>query len=126
MEVRDAFAGVGAVVDDEAVAAGEVELFGDDAGGHEEVAQLGFVGGRGFTDARDKFFGDDQQVNRGLWLDVVNDDATVVLMLDFGGDFAVDDFLEEGFRHGCKIRREVNVEIRKAGTEGDWGDAAVS
>lgn len=97
MEVGDGFAGVGAVVDDEAEAAGEVEFFGDDAGGDEEVAELGFVGGRGFADAGYQFFGDNEEVDGGLGLDVVDDDAAVVLVFDLRGDFAVDDFLEEGF-----------------------------
>jgi hypothetical protein len=121
VEVRDTFAGVGAVVDDEAVTAGEVEFFGYDSGRDEEVAELGLVGGRGFADAGDEFFGDDQEVDGSLRLDVVDDDAAVVLVLDLGGDFAVDDFLEEGFRHGGGMwtdeKTDVNVELRKAGTE---------
>lgn len=97
--MRNAFAGVGAVVDDEAEAAFEVEFFGDDSGGDEEMAELGFVGGRGFADARNHFFRNDQQVHGSLRLDVVDDDAAVVLVLNLRGDLAVDDFLEEGFGH---------------------------
>jgi hypothetical protein len=100
VEVRDAFAGVGAVVDDEAEAAGEVEFFRDDSGGDEEMAELGFVGWRGFADAGDECLWDDQEMDGRLGLDVVDDDAAVVLVLDLRGDFAVDDSLEEGFRHG--------------------------
>ena len=100
MQMGNALAGVGAVVDDEPVAAGELEFFRDDARHDEEMAELGFVVGGGFTDAWNKFFRDDQQMNGRLRLDVVDDDAAVVLVLDLGGDFAVDDFLEERFRHG--------------------------
>jgi hypothetical protein len=35
----------------------------------------------------------------------VEDDAEVVLVLDLGGDFAVDDALKDGFRHGGQSRR---------------------
>lgn len=41
-----------------------------------------------------------------LGLDIVEDDAEVVLVLDLGGDFAVDDALEDGFGHGRKLRLE--------------------
>ena len=99
VQVRDGFAGVRAVVDHEAKAAGELEFFSDYAGGEEQVAEHGFIGGRGVTDAGDYVFRNDEQVNRGLGGDVVDDDAAVVLVLDLGGDFAVDDALEEGL-HG--------------------------
>ena len=38
-------------------------------------------------------------MNRRLRLDVMNDDAVFVFVFDFRGDFAIDDFLEEGFGH---------------------------
>jgi len=41
-----------------------------------------------------------------LGLDVVNDDAAVVFVFDFRGDFAVDDFVEKGFGHFGFIKRE--------------------
>jgi hypothetical protein len=42
-------------------------------------------------------------VDRRLRLDVVQDDAVFVLVLDFGGDFAGDDALEKGLGHGRKL-----------------------
>lgn len=36
-------------------------------------------------------------MDRSLRLDVVQDDAEVVLVLDLGGDFTIDDALEDGF-----------------------------
>lgn len=59
--------------------------------------------GRGGADARQGFFGDDEQVDRRLRLDVVQNDAVFVLVLDFGGDFAGDDALEKGLGHGRKL-----------------------
>ncbi len=100
VQVGDGFAGVGAVVDHEAVAAGELEFLRELAGDDEEVTELRFIGRRGFADARDGLFRDDEEVDGRLWLDVVDDDAAVVFVFDLRGDFAVDDFLEEGFRHG--------------------------
>ena len=106
MEMRDGFAAVGAVVDHEAKAAGEVEFLGENAGGEKEVAEKRLVGGGGFTHAGTEFFWNDQKMDRSLGLDVVQDDAEVVLVLDLGGDFTVDDALEDGFWHGRKLRWE--------------------
>jgi hypothetical protein len=36
----------------------------------------------------------------------VQDEAEVVLVFDLGGNFAVDDALEEGLGHGGKLRLE--------------------
>ena len=98
MEMRDGFAAVGAVVDHEAKAAGEVEFLGENAGGEKEVAEERLVGGGGFTHAGNEFFWNDQQMDRCLRLDVMQNDAEVVLVKDGRGDFAGDDFFEEGHR----------------------------
>ena len=89
-----------AVVDHDAKAVGEVEFLRDPTRGGEEMAEQRFVAGRGFADARDQFLRNDQQVHGGLRLDVVEDDAVFVLVLDLGGDFAIDDFLEDRLGHG--------------------------
>lgn len=64
------------------------------------MTEDGLIVRRGFADAGNRLFRDDQKMNGSLGLDVVEDDAEVVLVLDLGGDFAVDDALEKGFRHG--------------------------
>ena len=102
--MRDGFAAVGAVVDHEAKAAGEVEFLGENAGGEKEVAEERLVGGGGFTHAGNEFFWNDQKMDRSLRLDVMQDDAEVVLVLDLGGNFAVDDALEDGFWHGENLQ----------------------
>ena len=99
MEVGDGLGSVRAVVDDQAKAAIEVQLLGHHARGQQQVSEGGLIPERGFADARYNFFGYDQQVNGGLWLDVVEDDAVFVLMLDARRDLAVGDLLEKGF-HG--------------------------
>lgn len=100
VEVGDGFAGVGAIVNHDAKAGGEVEFLRNHAGNDEEVAEDGLVFGGGFADARYQFFRDDEEVRRRLRLDVVENDTAVVLVFDFGGDFAIDDFLEDRFGHG--------------------------
>ena len=97
MEVGDGFAAVGAVVEDKAEAVIEVEVGGDFGGGEEEVADEGLVGGGGFGEAGDGFFGDDEDVKGGLGVDVAKGVADVVLVDGGAGDFAVNDALEEGF-----------------------------
>ena len=59
MQVRDGFAGVGAVVDDEAEATGEIEFFCNDAGGDDKVPERFGVGRVAFGGARDDAFRDD-------------------------------------------------------------------
>lgn len=99
MDVRDGFAGVGAAVDDEAEAIGEAEFFCDGAGGHDEMTEDRLIGGGGIADPGDQLLRNDQQVHGRLGLDVMDDDAAFVLVLDAGGNFAVDDFLEKSLGH---------------------------
>lgn len=100
MEVGDGLAAVGAVVDDDAEAVFlEALLFGDggDAGHH--VAEEGLVIVFGEGDAGNWFFGDEEEVGGCLGADVAEAEAEVVFVDDVGGDFAGDDFFEEG-AHG--------------------------
>jgi hypothetical protein len=105
MEVRDRLAAVGAVVDDEAeafVGGVHAELGGDGTGGEEEVAEEFLVIRRGFADARNGFLGDDENVDGGLRIDVFEGEAKLVFVDNIGGDFAVDDLLEDA--HGRQAR----------------------
>jgi hypothetical protein len=70
------------------------------------VAEQGLICGRGFADAGDELFWNDQKMDRSLGLDVMQNDAEVVLVLDLRGDFTIDDALEDGFWHGRKLRLE--------------------
>jgi len=57
MKMRDRFAGVRAVVDDEAVAGGfQAELVGDFSGLKQQMTEEMFVGGRGVGNAHDGVF----------------------------------------------------------------------
>jgi hypothetical protein len=99
VQMRHGFAGVRTMIHDEAETVHQVELLRDPPGDEEQVAEYRLILGRRFADARYHFFGDNQQMHRRLWLDIVEDDTQVVLVLDFRWDFAVDDFLEDGFWH---------------------------
>ena len=68
MEMRDGLAGVRAVVDHEAEAVGELELFREELGNVEEMTEDRLVVGRRFAGARNEFFRDDEQVDGRLRL----------------------------------------------------------
>lgn len=125
--MRNGFATIGTLVHDEAEAVGKVEFFRESAGGEEQVAEEGLVGESGFADARDKFFRNDQQVNRCLGMHVVKGNAEVILVLELGGDFAVDDALEDGFGHKGRLLTEDTEDTEElcAGKFGARGAASV-
>ncbi len=98
VEVGHALAAVRAVVDHKSEPFVEAQLVSDFPGREQQVTEHGLVLGGGFTDARNHFFGNDQHVHRRLRLNIVNDNAEIVLEFDFSGDLAVDDFFEESFQ----------------------------
>ena len=102
MQVRDRFAGVRTVVDDETKAFGKVQFFRDRSGDEKQVPEYGLVAWIRRADASDDVFRHDQQVNRRLRLDVVQDDAMFVLVFDLRRNFALDDPLKNRLGHGEK------------------------
>lgn len=98
VQMRHRFARVRAVVDDEAEALLQVEFLGHLSGDQQEVPEDSLIRGGRFADPWYHLFGDDEQMHRRLGLDVVQNDAVFVFMLQAGRDFARDDFFEEG-RH---------------------------
>jgi len=109
VEVRHGFAGVRAVVDDKAKAVGELELAGELAGDEQEMAEDGFIGGRGVADSRDDFFRNEEQVNGRLRLDVMKSEAEIVFVLDARGNFAGDDTFEQSLGHGKRKLPELGA-----------------
>lgn len=99
VQVRDGFAGVGPVIEDEAESVFEAELFGDFTGFEEQMSKDGVVTYFGFSDARDGFFGNDEDMHRRLGFDIVESDHPVVFVNDGGRDFARDDFFKQRFAH---------------------------
>jgi len=97
MQVWHRFAGAGAVVHHEAEAFGELEFLGENVGGQQKVAEESFIRGAGFADPGNGLLGNNQQMDRRLWLDVMQHDALFVLVLDPGRNFAGDDFFKKSF-----------------------------
>jgi len=95
VQMVDRLAAVGAGVDDQAVAVGKVLCAGDFAGGVEELAEALGVVLRGVRVRSDVVFGDDEDVDRRLRIDVGEGEGVLVLVDAGGGDFAGDDFAEE-------------------------------
>ena len=80
VEVVDGLAAIGAGVDDDAVAVGEILPAGDFGGGGEEVAEEGCVVGSGMGQGGDVTLGDDEDVDGGLGVDVREGEGVVVLV----------------------------------------------
>ena len=102
MQVGHGLAGVSAVVDDQSKTVRELQFPGDLSGDQQQVAEDGLIVGARLADSGNHLLRNDQQVHGRLRLNVVQDDAVLVLMLDSRGDVAVDDFLEDRFDHGME------------------------
>jgi len=100
VEMGDTFTRIRPVVDHEAIAVGQLQLAGHGAGGQQQMPEHSDIRQPGLVQPGNGLLGNDQQVDGRLRLDVVDDDAGRVLVLDFCGDFAGDDALKEGFAHG--------------------------
>ena len=117
MQVRHGFAGVGAVVEDEAVAAFfQAEFLRDFGGFEQQMAEGLMIFGAGFGEARNRFPGNDQNMRRRLRIDVAEGDDLVVLEDDVRRNFAGDDFFKESFAHGRIQRKGAKKQRRKADT----------
>lgn len=102
VEVGDGFPAIGAVVDDQPVAAFvQLELATHPLGGGEKMAEDGMIfrGNRGVAGVM--FFGDEKDMNGGLWGDIAESQDVIVLVDDIGGDFSIDDALENRLGHGA-------------------------
>ena len=95
VEVVDGLAAVGAGVEHQAVAVGEVLGAGDFAGGVEELAEAGGIVLCGVGVRGEVVFGDDEDVCGRLGVDVWEGEGVLVLVEAGNGDFAGDDFAEE-------------------------------
>lgn len=124
MEVRDGLAGVRTVVNHDPKSVSQSELFGHNSSCDQEVTEDGFVRRAGFSQSRYQFFRYNEEMDRSLRLDVVQDDALVVLVFDPSGDFAVDDPLKNGFhREGASGgKRVASPAIPDNPLTGDEGD----
>lgn len=95
VEVVDGLAAVGAGVEHQAVAVGEVLGAGDFAGGVEKLAEDGGVVLGGVRVRGEVVLGDDEDVRGRLGVDVREGESLLVFVEAVDGDFAGDDFAEE-------------------------------
>jgi len=99
VEVGDGLAGIRAAVDHDPEAAVQAERSCDLGGDDEEMGEDGGVGLDHISDSLYQLLGYDKQVDGGLRIDVVDDDAAIVFEFDLGRNFAGDDFFEDSFGH---------------------------
>jgi len=100
MKMRHGLATIRAAIDDDPKAR-IVEAFlpGHGLRDINKMAQKRFIGGSGGRDAHDFLFWDDQKMDGGLGIHVVESEAEVVFVGDAGRNFAGDD-LGENSAHG--------------------------
>ena len=103
VQVLDALARVLAHIGDDAVPAGAAKVRAQLCDGGKDVAQQGPVllgqrGGRG-----DVLFGDDEEMDRGLGVDVVKGQQLVVLVQLVGGHFPRGDLTEQAIFHDRQL-----------------------
>lgn len=100
MEVIDGLAAVGTGVDDQPIAVVEVVDAGDLAGFGEQGTEQSGVGRQCMGVGRDVALGDEQDVYRGLRMDVGKGEGVAGLVKALGGDGARHDFAEEAVGRG--------------------------
>ena len=101
MQMRNGFAGVRAVVEDEPVAAGfQAKFFRYFSGLQQKMAQDLMIFTFCFAETGDRLFGNDENVRWSLRIDVAKGDDLGVLENNVRRDFAGDDFFKESFAHG--------------------------
>lgn len=110
VQVGDGFTGVGTLVDDEAKALGQVELFGQFPGDQQEVSEEGLVGRIGLADAGNGFAGDQEKMEGSLGADIVQSHAMFILVGKSAGNLSGHDFFKKS--HGFRQR---------GGKGGCWG-----
>ncbi len=115
VQVRDGLAAMRAIVDHDAKALREIELAGHGRSGQQQVAEEGLVVCIRFSNTREVGLGNHKQVHRRLRLDVVDDNAVLVLVLNPRGDFPVDDALKNRLGHASGIGMPRHVEDKHLG-----------
>jgi len=99
VQVRHGFAGMRAIVDHEPETFGELHFPSEFSRHQKQVAEERLVGGACSSKPSDQLFRNDQEMHRRLRLNIVNDDAMFVFKFNPGWNLAIDDSLENSFRH---------------------------
>lgn len=94
MKMPDRLAGTGSIIDDESVVL-KALFFCDLASGPVEMANQFFVGRFDIGDLFQMFKRDDEDMGRGLGVDVLKGETLLVFVDDLCGDLFFADFAEE-------------------------------
>ena len=94
VQVKDALPGLFAVIDDQTKIFFATQRARDLTGFEQQMPQYLLIVGGGVGDFRDGFFRDDQNVDGGLRVDVLERQTAIILIDDIGGYLARDDLAE--------------------------------
>ncbi len=103
VEMRDRLARIGAVVNHQSkTALGKAEFGGDFGGFQQQVTENPRIVGVGSEDAGDRFSGDDQDVDGGFGVGVMEGHDLVVFIDDLRRDITINNFLEKRLAHRAR------------------------
>ena len=102
MQMRHAFSRIGSAVNHDAKTVFELELFCHVARGQQQVAQQLTITCLSIEQTWQHPFRDNQDVNRGLWVDIAKRNQVFFFQHNVSWNFASDNFLEN--RHGLTKR----------------------
>jgi hypothetical protein len=111
VQMRNGFAGIRAVVDDETVTAfAKAEGLRHFGGFEEQMAENLVILGCGVINTRDGLSWNDQDMDRGGGFDVAKSEYEIVLVNNLSRDFACGDLFEQSVTHSQTI---VAVEMQR-------------
>ena len=96
VQVRDAFAGVGSVIDHDTVPAGKLELFGNIARSEQQFAKECAIAVRRIGQTQNDPLWHNQNVHRRLRVDIMKRNRLIIFPDDIRRDLSRDDFFENG------------------------------
>ena len=100
MQVENGLAGPTAVVDQSAVAFRIQPSLARQLGGHgKEMTEQGLISGYSLPERSEVLAREHQEVNRGLWVGILNRHSGVVLENNLGRRTAFDDATEDAILH---------------------------
>ncbi len=108
MQMKDALAGLGTVVDSQPEGLSAAGIGCHLARHQEQMAQQILVFCGGVDQPRNRLSRNYQQVGWGGRVDILDDDALIIFVNNIARNFAVDDFLEQRLGHAA-FHEQMNV-----------------
>ena len=99
VQVKHGLSRPGTVIDVEPIGIGNPLIHRDPVRRQQQVAQQQAIVLSGIRQHGDRLFGDDEDMDRGLGIDVPEGQTQVIFINDIGGDFAFDYLAEQGVGH---------------------------